>query len=179
MRVSSPEAAPMAIGRMCGPQSSVFVASSPAPTQPSTRSKTIPASATAGRSQPKSREALAARRRGLGAAPQDLSATARWSLIPATLSDDRCEFACRDRRDADSVGDEPIPRVAASLDDVVVTLPDSSAELVAAEILTDVLDRIELGCVGRQAKQGDVPGDGQSLSRLMPAGSGADPHRML
>jgi len=110
--------------------------------------------------------------------PHGRERLAKMVLIPAALSDDRCPFACRDRRDADSVGDEPIPRVAASLDDVVVTLPDSSAELVAAEILPDVLDRIEFGCVGRQAKQGDVPGHGQSLSRLMPAGSVADQHGM-
>src|SRR6266536_1371223 len=66
-------------------------------------------------------------------------------LIPAALTIDRCPFAGGDRSDADGVGDEPIPCVAASLDDVVVALPDGPAELVAAEIFPHVLDRFELG----------------------------------
>ena len=108
----------------------------------------------------------------------NLGAVAIVALIPAGLSFDRCPFAGSDRRDADGVGTEPVPGVAASLDDVLVTLPDAPAELVAAEIFPDVLDRIEFGRVGWQAKQGDVFWHGQSLSGLVPAGPVADQHGM-
>ena len=67
------------------------------------------------------------------------------SLIPAALSADRCPFSGGDRSDAYLVGHKPIPSVAAGLDDVLVATPDASAELVGAEILPDVLDRIEFG----------------------------------
>src|SRR5258708_59026 len=52
MRVSSQEPGLRAIGRMCGPQSSASETSFVTSTRPSTRSKTTPASGTAGRSQP-------------------------------------------------------------------------------------------------------------------------------
>ena len=83
-----------------------------------------------------------------------------------------------DGRDADRVCDEPVPSIATSLDDVVVAFPDAPAEFVAAEILPDVLDRIEFGRIGRQVKQGDVFGYGQSLSGLVPTGAIADQHGM-
>jgi hypothetical protein len=38
-----------------------------------------------------------------------------------------------------------MPRIAASFDDVLAAIPDAPAELVAAEIFPDVLDRFELG----------------------------------
>src|SRR5580704_10625894 len=54
MRVSSPEAGPMVIGRTYGPRSGASGPSFAFSTRPSTRSKTTSASGTAGRSQPKS-----------------------------------------------------------------------------------------------------------------------------
>ena len=56
---------------------------------------------------------------------------------------------------------EGIPGVAAGLDDGVVAGPDPQAELVLAQIFPDVLDRIELGAVGRQGQEADVGGDRQ------------------
>ena len=52
--------------------------------------------------------------------------------------------------DAAWFGSECIPGVAAGIDDSVVAIEDTIAELVLAQILPDVLDRIELGRIGRQ-----------------------------
>lgn len=53
-------------------------------------------------------------------------------LMPAASDADRCLFPSCYRRDADSGRDESVPGVAAGQDDVVVALPDTPAELVAA-----------------------------------------------
>ncbi len=63
----------------------------------------------------------------------------RRRVIPAALIVDRRPFAGSDRRDSNGISDEPVPSVATSLDDVLVSIPDASAELVAAEIFPDIL----------------------------------------
>ena len=52
--------------------------------------------------------------------------------------------------DAARFGSECIPRIAAGIDDSVVAGEDTIAELVLAQVLPDVLDRIELGRISRQ-----------------------------
>jgi hypothetical protein len=47
--------------------------------------------------------------------------------------------------DAAWFGSECIPGVAAGIDDSIVAIEDTIAELVLAQVLPDVLDRIELG----------------------------------
>ena len=64
-----------------------------------------------------------------------------------------------------------IPSVAASLDDCIVVVEDSVAELVLAQILPDVLDRIEFGRIGWKFKQADVVRDLELSAGLMPSGA--------
>src|SRR6266404_512443 len=70
-------------------------------------------------------------------------------VIPIALSFDRCPLPGGYRGHAVALGEERIPSLAACLDDVLVALPDPHAELIATQILPDVLDRVELGRVGR------------------------------
>ena len=52
--------------------------------------------------------------------------------------------------DAAWFGSECIPGIAAGIDDSFVAVKDAIAELVLAQVLPDVLDRIELGRIGRR-----------------------------
>ena len=52
--------------------------------------------------------------------------------------------------------DEVSPGIAAGLDDGVVGVVDAQGEVVLAQILPDVLDRVEFGGVGRQTEERDV-----------------------
>ena len=67
------------------------------------------------------------------------------------------------------MSDEPIPGVAACLEDGIVGFEDPIAEFVAAQIGPDVFDRVQLRAVWRQVEQGDIVGDSQFIARLMPA----------
>ena len=58
--------------------------------------------------------------------------------------------------DAAWFGGECIPSIAAGIDDGVVAVEDTIAELVLAQVLPDILDRIEFGRIGRQLEQADV-----------------------
>src|SRR6266404_3734166 len=69
-------------------------------------------------------------------------------LIPIALSFDRCPLPGGYRGHAVAIGEERIPSLAACLDDVLVALPDPHAELIATQILPDVLDRVEPGRIG-------------------------------
>ncbi len=51
---------------------------------------------------------------------------------------------------------EEVPGLTAFVDDVVVTVEDGDGELLLAQIASDVLDRIELGCVVRQVQKPEV-----------------------
>jgi len=99
-------------------------------------------------------------------------------LIPAVLNLDRCPYARGDGTDARWIGHQRVPGVFAGVLDCLVAVPDAQAELVAAQILPDVLDRVQFGCVGRQRQQGDVVGDGQTLAGLVPSGAVAHEHGM-
>src|SRR4051794_807587 len=72
-------------------------------------------------------------------------------LIPAALIDDRLRpLAAGDRGEPVGRRQQPVPGVAAGGDDGLVVRPDAMAELVLAQVLPDVLDRVQLGAVARQ-----------------------------
>jgi hypothetical protein len=54
--------------------------------------------------------------------------------------------------------DEEIPCILACGDDRLVAVPNQCAELIAAEIFPDILNRVQLRRVGRQMRQSDVVG---------------------
>ena len=75
-------------------------------------------------------------------------------LIPTASGGDRFGlFAAGDGGDAIWHGHQRVPGLAAGLDDGLKAGPDAQAELVLALIFPDVLDRIELGAIGRQRDQ--------------------------
>jgi hypothetical protein len=100
------------------------------------------------------------------------------SLIPDALNSDRCPIPGGYRSDPGGIANEPVPGIAARLDDGVIALPNPHAELIAAKIFPDILDGIEFGCVGRQSKQAEVGGHRQALARLVPPGTVTDQHGM-
>ena len=57
---------------------------------------------------------------------------------------------------------EKAPRGAGFVDDVAVAFEHGDGEFVAAQIFPDILDRVELWCVGRQADERDVGWNGES-----------------
>lgn len=63
-----------------------------------------------------------------------------------------------------------MPGFAGGVDDGVVALEDAVGEPVLAQVLPDVLDRVQFRCSGRQEDQRDVPGDAE-LCGGVPAGS--------
>src|SRR3954452_1281565 len=74
-----------------------------------------------------------------------------WVLIPSALIDDRLRpLAAGDRGEPVGRRQQPVPGVAAGGDDGLVVRPDAMAELVLAQVLPDVLDRVQLGAVARQ-----------------------------
>ena len=80
-----------------------------------------------------------------------------------------------DGSDLARYGAEPVPGVAAGGDDGVVGLEDAGVEKVVLEELPQVLDRVELGAVGRQRQERDVVGHAQRPG-AMPAGLVEDDH---
>ena len=72
-------------------------------------------------------------------------------------------FAQSDRHDPPGLVDEPIPSVAAVIDDGVVGREHAIRELVVAQELPDVLCRIELGTFGWQRYDGDVVRHDQAI----------------
>src|SRR5271157_6201558 len=70
-------------------------------------------------------------------------------LIPTALKIDPCPGATGDGIDALRISDEELPSVLAGGDDGFIAVPDKPAEFVAAEIVPDVLHRIEFWRVGR------------------------------
>src|SRR5690242_4743446 len=72
-------------------------------------------------------------------------------LIPTALVADRFgPLAAGDRGEPVGRRREPVPGLAAGRDDRVVVGPDAQAELVLAQVLPHVLDRVQLGAVARQ-----------------------------
>src|SRR4051794_27040415 len=71
------------------------------------------------------------------------------ALIPPALVPARSgPLAAGDRGEPVGRRHEPVPGLAAGRDDRVVVGPDPQAELVLAQVLPDVLDRVQLGRVG-------------------------------
>ena len=70
-------------------------------------------------------------------------------VIPTALKIDPCPGATGDGIDALRISDEELPSVLAGGDDGFIAVPDKPAEFVAAEIVPDVLHRIEFWRVGR------------------------------
>lgn len=65
-------------------------------------------------------------------------------------------FAATDGHDVPWLIDEPVPRFAAVVDDVVVGGEDAVGEPVVAHELPDVFDRVQLGTFGRQSDDADI-----------------------
>jgi hypothetical protein len=65
-------------------------------------------------------------------------------------------FSSSDGSDAPGLIDEVVPGGAAVSDDVVVAGEDAVREMVVAQELPDVLDRVQLGRAGRQRQERDV-----------------------
>jgi hypothetical protein len=82
------------------------------------------------------------------------SANAR--LIPSALRLDVCPVAECDRLDGSLVVGEEIPGLTAFVEDVLVVIIDGDGELILAQVLPDVLHRIEFWRVGRQGQKADV-----------------------
>jgi hypothetical protein len=74
-----------------------------------------------------------------------------------------------DGHDCPGLVGELAPGVAAMVEDVVVGLEDAVGEPVLADVLPDVLDRVELGRFWWQRHEGDVAGEVE-LAREVPAG---------
>lgn len=55
------------------------------------------------------------------------------------------------------------PGLAAFVDDVGIAIEDGDRELVLAQILPDVLDRIEFGSIRRQVQKGEVVRDVETV----------------
>jgi hypothetical protein len=70
-------------------------------------------------------------------------------LIPAILRVDPCPGAVSDGIDALRVANEEVPSILAGGDDCLVAVPNTLAELIAAQIVPDVLHRVEVWRVGR------------------------------
>ena len=68
------------------------------------------------------------------------------------------------------LGDKPVPGLAGGLDNLVVGLEDAVGEPGLAQVLPDVLDRVQLRGAGRKQDQGDVSCDCEGLCCL-PGGS--------
>jgi hypothetical protein len=64
-----------------------------------------------------------------------------------------------DRRFCESV---EAPRGAGFVDDIVVAFEHGDSEFVAAQIFPDILERVQLWSVGRQADERDVAWNGES-----------------
>jgi len=90
-------------------------------------------------------------------------------LIPTPSIPDRCPIACCDGGDTSCFGGEGIPGGAASIDDGVIAVVDAVAQLVAAQKCPDILDRVQLGRVGRQAKQADVVWNAELFAGRVPS----------
>lgn len=67
-----------------------------------------------------------------------------------------CPLTAPDRHDAPGLLHEPVPGLAAMLEDVVVGCEDAVGEPVVAHELPNIFRRIELGAFWRQRDNGDV-----------------------
>ena len=75
------------------------------------------------------------------------------------------------------MGDEPSPGVTGGVDDGVIVLEDAVREPVLAQILPDILDRVQFRSARRQQDRRDVLGHVE-FSRCVPAGAIEQQHGM-
>src|SRR5277367_967720 len=69
--------------------------------------------------------------------------------LPAALKINPCPGSTGDGIDALRISDEELPSLLAGGDDGFVAVPDEPAELVATEIVPNVLHRVEFRRIGR------------------------------
>ena len=81
-----------------------------------------------------------------------------------------CPVPHADRRDCLGLSDEPVPGVTAGVEDVLIGLEDAAGEPVLAQVLPDVLDRVEFGRSRRQQDDREVLGN---LQLVGPVPTGA------
>src|SRR5215210_6385554 len=81
---------------------------------------------------------------------------ARPRVIPTRLKSDTRPLPAADGAYAFGIVNQEVPGLSAGVDNVVLGVPDPGAELVLAQVVPDVFDRVELGTVGRQGKQGEI-----------------------
>src|SRR5271169_5805052 len=79
-------------------------------------------------------------------------------VIPTRLKSDTRPLSGADGADAFWVVDQEGPGILAGVDDGLIAVPDQGTELVAAQVLPDVLHRVQLRRIGRQWQQRDVVG---------------------
>src|SRR6266702_296497 len=82
-----------------------------------------------------------------------------------------------ERADHAGVGGEPVPRHLAGVHDVGQATKYRVGEPVAAQIVPNPLDRVELRAVGRQLQQSDIAGHHESVATV-PAGTIEDHYGM-
>src|ERR1700678_1180800 len=91
-------------------------------------------------------------------------------FIPTGLIGDLCPWPFGHGSDGFDILDECVPCRAAGLDDLLVCVPHDVAEIVATQVLPDVLDWVQFRGIGWQTEQGDIARNGQALTGLMPSG---------
>ena len=99
-------------------------------------------------------------------------------LIPAALKIDARPNSMRNRPDTVWIADQKMPCIPTRSHDCLVAVPHAHAELVAAQVVPDVLHRIEFRRVGWQRQQRDVVWHAQPFAALMPASTVANQHRV-
>ena len=102
------------------------------------------------------------------------AATFCSGVIPTRLKSDTRPLPAADGAYAFGIVDQEVPGLSASVDDVVVGVPDPGAELVLSQVVPDVFHRVQLGTVGWQGKQGEIGRHLQLLATLVPASPVAD-----
>ena len=75
---------------------------------------------------------------------------------PSNCLTDDCPIARRDGGDSPGLVEELLPGFLTGIEKVGIALEDAVGEIGLAQVLPDVLDRIELGRIGRQFEQADV-----------------------
>jgi len=80
-----------------------------------------------------------------------------------------------ERADQGVIGGKPVPGHLACIHDVSQATKYRVGEPMAAQIVPDPLDRVELRAVGRQLQQSDIAGHHQALAAV-PAGTIEDHH---
>jgi hypothetical protein len=73
--------------------------------------------------------------------------------------------------------DKEEPGGSPSLQNVITAVPNARVEFVLAEVLPNILHRVEFGAIDWQMQQNDVVRHKNFTAGLMPAGAVADRHR--